>query len=470
MWTYHNEERKRRKSHFSDYIHHRYHQPKCITLTSSFFMHLFIATTIVASQPDQSVAMNILNDRNGIHEEAQVLASIEMHKIILNEKLLPHKSNAKGRSIAMPFNFQSDLLLAKDSDQSKSIRNTPNGPQCNCSIGKSANVMASSCMQICNHHQYHWSQQQHEHQPKHYSKKLKRKRKQNIQNRMERREHLTLIYGIDAISNNTERSIVPIQSGEITATKFRRRPTHRHTNAPDEKSLNSNNARETNRRSRLQATYNSMPAMAFHSDEHFVDLQSIDANNNRIKKQMQSIAVEKTVDSNYGKSVKRIMRSIAGEMLSTQSDEKNMTKWHDAVVQNKLPLSATISTTIKSTVNGNFDSSTRRGGADEIIGSDAVGANRSSASTVSSKYNQLCIVAKFLFKISFIHALHMVFECSESNARRELHILGKTLKVKKNNFREKQNTKENFNTTGKKRKKKNKTSLCYSELHMHWQA
>lgn len=424
MSTCHYKERNKRKSHFSDYIHHRYHQPKCITLTSSFFVHLFIATTIVASQPDQSVAMNILNDRNDIHEEAQVLASVEMHTIVLNEKLSSHKSNAKGRSMAIPFKFGSDLLLAEDSDQSKSIRNTPNGPTCNCSNGKSANVLVSSCIQICNHRQHHRSQQQqqHEHQPKH-SKKLKRKRKQNTQNHLERREHLTLIYGIDAISNNTEKSIVPIQSGEIMATKFRRRPTHRRTTTRDEKSSNNNNAREMNRHSRFQATYN-LHTMAFQPDEHFVNLQTIDANNNRMKSsatQMQNIAVDNTVDTNYDKSVKRITRSIARKLLSTQSDEQNMTEWQVSVVR-KTPLSATISTTIKSTVNGNFDSSTRRGGADEIIGSVAVGANRSSASTASSKYTSTVCIVSFLFKISFIHALHMVFICTEFNATRELNV------------------------------------------------
>lgn len=377
MSTYHSTQRKRNGSHVSDYAHHRYHQLKCITFTSSFFLHLFIATTIVASQPDQSVAMNILNDR--IRDDA---ASIEHHQIVLNEKLSPQKFTVKGRRMTMPFPFKSHLLLDKDSDQSMLIRESIYGPACNCSNGKSTKMPMASCMQICNYHQ-----QKH-------SKKFKRKRKQNSQNHVEKREHLTLIY---AISNNTVKSqrIVPIESGEMMETKFRRKPTHRHpTTQFDEKSLNNNNAYETNVHSRTQATYNSHK-MAFQPDEHLVILQNIDDKNNRIKSdatQFQRTTVDESVDSNYGKSVKRIARSIGTEMLSTQSNEKNMTKWQASVFERMLLSATEDSTNIKYPVNGNFDSTMQRGGADEINGSVVGNTIRSNTSTEFSEYRILLVL------------------------------------------------------------------------------
>lgn len=411
----------------------------------------------MATTPDRTIAMDILNDHSTNGIDAQVLPITNRHNqiVVLNEKLPSQKVNNRVHSsMTMPLSSKLHGLIvesAKSRDQSKPVRERITMPLCNCLNEKSTKSHVSNCMQICSRHQqqHQHQRQQKQQQQQQNSNKFKRKRKQSINQRKfaQKREHLTLIYRIDAISNSTQsnRRIVPIQSTEMTAAKFRRKsPSYYHHQKQNiastgdgvadihihEKSLNNSNAHETNKpnQSQIQAlTPTNLQEMVFYRDKRLGNFQNIDIKNNR----WQSSAIDeddndgdndddddddaideprvlnkKIVQSNDGKNVKRKTRSIveetaaveaavveeAREIPSKQIDTMNMTKsdWQ------KTMLSATKdSTSIKSTVNGIFDSSNVRGGIAEIIGSpnavasiDAVtgvDANRTTDSTASSK-------------------------------------------------------------------------------------
>lgn len=461
---YHKEKRRKQSPQTNDCVHQRCYQQKCMTLMSSFFVQLFIVTTIMATAPKHStVAMDILNDHSTNSIDGQVLilpATNQHHQIVLNEKWPPHqKINHRSRSSMTALKLRgikADEYKAASRDQSKPVRdNSISKPpsSCNCSTGKSTKSTkfhVLSCMQICSRQPLPQQQQPHQHHRQPHSNKFKRKRKQNINQRKfaaQKREHLTLIYGIDAISNSTQsyQRIVPIQSSEMTATKFRRKsPSNKYRQqynsvavsaadadvAPaavhiDEKSLNHSNAHETNKPNHIQIqalTPTNLQEMAFYSDKHLGNFQNIDIKNNRWQSNAIDDAIDepkvlnnKIVQSNDGKNVKRKTRSIKDEgakaeaaavqeeerrvrrIPSTQIDAMNMTKsdWQKSV------LSATkYSSSIKSTVNGIFDSSKVRGEFAEIIGTSNtvaladvataatvnVDANRATDPTASCKY------------------------------------------------------------------------------------
>lgn len=426
MLIYHHKERRRKQSRRTNDCVHRYYQ---LTFISSFFIQLFIASTIMAIVMDHSVAMDILNDRSINGGNAQVLNDIKRHnRIVLNEKLPPQKVNFRGySSMVMPLVSKSHGRTdetAANKYQSKPVRENTSMPPCICWNGKSTKFHVSSCMQICGRQQQQQQQRQHQQ----HSSKFKRKRKPSINQRkftQKRTEHLTLIYGIDAISNSTQSKknerIVPIQSSELTAAKFRRKSQsyyhrqHYNDNVGDgaaaavaaivEKSLNNGNAHETNKPDQIQVrTPTNLQEMAFYSSKHLGNFQNIDIKNNR----WQSNAIDDAIDepkilkneivqSGDGKNFKRKIRSLdvapaatittkqegVEKLPSTRIDATNMT---DLVMDShKTVLSATKdSSSIKSTVNGIFDSSTVRGGIAEIIGSLSGVAATTSVASVST--------------------------------------------------------------------------------------
>lgn len=433
MLIYHHKERRRKRS-FSGCIRNRCQQQRCITYTSSFFMQLFILTIIMAKTLDRSVAMDILNDHSTSDnvDENVLLAAINPHRhqIVLNEKLPPQKVNHRDYgSMTMPLASKSYGLMAEHTanrDQSKLVRENIIASLCNCSNGKSTKFHMSNCMQICDR------QQQQHRQP--HSNKFKRKRKQSINQKKfaQEHEHLTLIYGIDAISNSTQskQRIVPNQSSEMTAVKFKRKsPTFYHrqhyTNLDavtiriDEKSLNNSNAHETNKpnHNQIKASTN-LQQMTFYSDKQLGNFQNIDIKNNRLPyiddatDEFNVVNNNKIVQSSVGKNVERKTRSIENDgkdgyseseetrtkILPTQIDAMNA----NALNWQKAMLSRTKdSSSIKSTVNGIFDSSKIEDGIAEIIGTSnagtagatvaaataAMNATRINDSTVSSKFS-----------------------------------------------------------------------------------
>lgn len=422
MLIFHHKEIKRKKSHSSDCVHYRYNHKKCVKFTSSFFVHLFVVTTIMATSPSRFViAMNILTDRIHIREDIAVQRQPEPdahNQIVLNEKWPAQIVNGKGRSMTIPLDdIGTHLMVAKDRDQSKHIRKTLNSLAiCNCSNGRTLKrFQLSRCMQICSH----------QHRQQQHSPKFKRKRKQSDNNgnsnhiSMEKREHLTLIHGIDAISNSalSNQRIVPIQSSELTSlAKYKKRAAaiHRHR-IPiielNEKSLNNNNAHETNILSRIQVTTN-LHEMALHPDKkkHLVNSKNIDIKNNHSASHGvdESMVLKYETDHlNANKMVERKKRSISKTTIPKpmHGNAKNMTEWQPldwslqktvlsaaAAVAAPPPSSPTKddSTNIKSTENAYFDSAEQnRGGVAKIIATATVDANRTNTPTTSSKYNPL---------------------------------------------------------------------------------
>ncbi|XP_031622005.1 uncharacterized protein LOC116340015 isoform X2 [Contarinia nasturtii] len=392
MLKHHQNERIQKKSHLNAIkcVHqhreccHCYYHQKCITFTSIFFIHLFIVSTIMASTSDHTVVdeMNILNDQlNGVDgSQVVLLPALNQHQIVLNELLPPsQKATARGRSISMPLVSKSNRLLTKHVaasaltiDHSTNVQESSSSTLCNCLNRKTlVKLRAFGCMQICARQQQ-------------YSKKFKRKHKLNNRKIVQKREHLTLIHGFNAVSNSTQQlneysKKCPIQSDErVVWAKFKRKPLHRHTTYTttiDEKSLN-NSTHETNKLNQISASTTNLHEMTSYSDNHLRTLQNMDFKNNRQKssavtqisnndKDITSMMFKyESIELNGGWNGKRKIRSIAKVTVTpTPTDAINMTK---------SILSATTkdSNNVKSTQNGIIDSSIPRGGVTEIIGFD----------------------------------------------------------------------------------------------------
>lgn len=447
MLIYQYKERRRKNSHSNDCVndyfsthHHNRHQHhhhyqnrhhykhhKYITFTLSFLVHLLIATTIMAASPDHSVAMNVLTDRIHVREELsdiadpQVLSktSIENHQIILNEKIpslslssssSSNKLNGEGQSMKKAhFEIKAHRpALPKHTinrDQSNNLQENHNSRMCNCSHGKWATFQRSNCMEICSENVLH-------------SKKFKRNRKPTKRKSMEKREHaqcLTLIYRMDAISNNRTQSnkiIVPNQSSGMVL-KFHRKPIQRKTidRFNGKASSNDGNAYETNKHHQIDSTATNFHKMGFHLDatvptptpipaapaSHLVNFKNIYAQNKRMKnnaaahdKNVDNAIMLKyeIIDSNGSRNVKRKARSIPAQtttkMPSNQFNGKSWAKWQTTRQQNATLTTTTVSSFTKSTTNAIFDSSKLRGEAVEI-NAIVFNANRSIDSTTSSK-------------------------------------------------------------------------------------
>lgn len=112
--------------------HHRYHyhRLKIVSLTSTIFIQLFIATTIMASASNPSVAMNILNDQIHVHNinvrrSVEHVQSIESPKIFLNEiRPLPRVSSEKYQDMKIPFVSQSTTIKFNNVKQNQSTKYT----------------------------------------------------------------------------------------------------------------------------------------------------------------------------------------------------------------------------------------------------------------------------------------------------------------------------------------------------------
>lgn len=427
MFIYQYKERRRKRSNSSEYVHHHSHcyHRQYITFTSSFLVQLFIATTIMATSPDASVAMNVLNDRIHVHEElakfseSQVRSSsIENHQIILNEKqhypskllqssspslssptFKSQKLNAKGQSTHEPiaYEIKAHHLMAKhvlNKDQSNGVHENLNGRMCDCSHGMWKKFQRLSCIEICSVNRLH-------------SKKLKRKRKLIKRNSMveqERLECLILIYQMDKIGNSTpsNKIIVPNQSSDLMQ-KFQSKPKQQQKDA--EKTANNDaKAYETIKHNQIDSRATNFHTMDFHSEmasttpspppSHLLDLKNIDTKNNRPKntallhdKNVDKTIVgkSKTIDSNSSRNVKRMARSIATKVPSNQFNTKTWTKWQ-TIRQQNATLSATkvSSTRASPSENAVIDSSNPNG---EVIDINAtvLNANRAINSTTSSK-------------------------------------------------------------------------------------
>lgn len=111
----HSSDFKYYQHHYHQQFHHRhrchYHRVKIVSLSSTFLIQLFVATTIMASSSNPSIAMNILNDHIHAHEtdgirsaERMRSQSIDSPKIFLNEnRPLPRDVSEKYRNIKIPF-------------------------------------------------------------------------------------------------------------------------------------------------------------------------------------------------------------------------------------------------------------------------------------------------------------------------------------------------------------------------------
>lgn len=427
MFIYQYKERRRKKSHSSNYVHHHphcYHR-QYITFTSSFLVQLFIATTIMATSPDTSVAMNVLNDRIHVHEEfaeiseSQVRSSsIENHQIILNEKqhypskvlqssspslsssssstFKLQKLNAKGQSTheSKADEIKAHHLMAKhvlNKDQSNGVHGNLNERMCNCSHGMWKKFQSLSCIEICSINRLH-------------SKKLKRKRKLTKRISMveqERSECFTLIYQMNEIGNSTpsNKIIVPNQSSDLMK-KFQTKP--RQQQIYGEITAN-NDAKvyETIKHNQMDSSATNFHRMDFHSELastapplHLLDFKNIDTKNNRPKNNASLhdknvdktiVGKSKTIDSNSSRNVKRMARSIATKVPSKQFSTKTWTKWQ-TIRQQNATLSATkvSSTRVSAPENAVIDSSNPKGEVVEI-NATVLNANRAINSTTSSK-------------------------------------------------------------------------------------
>lgn len=431
MFIYQYKERRRKRSHSSDYVHHHHHyycyHRKHVTFTSSFLVQLFIATTIMATSPDASVAMNVLNDRIHVHEELAEISesqvrpsSIENHQIILNEKhhypskLLQSSSpslsssstfklqklNAKGQSTHEPiaYEIKAHHLMAKhvlNKDQSNGVHGNLNGRMCDCLHGMWKKFQSLSCIEICSVNRLH-------------SKKFKRKRKLIKRNSMVEYEHsecLTLIYQMDKIGNSTpsNKTIVPNQSSDLMQ-KFQSKPRQQQ-NIGKKTANNDAKAYETIKHNQIDSRATNFHRMDFHLEmatttppptppSHLLNSKNIDTKNNRPKntaslhdKNVDKTIVgkSKTIDSNSSRNVKRMARSIATRVPSNQFNTKTWTKWQTIRQQNATLSATKVSSTRPSPpANAVIDSSEPKGEVVEI-NATVFNANRAINSTTSSK-------------------------------------------------------------------------------------
>lgn len=130
--------------HHHHHIHHRhrhrhhYHRIKIVSLSSTFLVQLFVATTIMASSSNPSVSMNILNDHIHIHnadirsaERSMRSQSIDASKIFLNEnRPLPRIVSEKYRNMKIPFVSSRPIATMAKSpvNQNQSTRHTSKPP------------------------------------------------------------------------------------------------------------------------------------------------------------------------------------------------------------------------------------------------------------------------------------------------------------------------------------------------------
>lgn len=147
--------------HHSHHRHH-YHRVKIMSLTTTFLIQLFIATTIMASASNPSVAMNILNDQIHVHNapvrpaERFHVPSVGSPKIFLNEnRPLPRVNTEKYQSMKMP--FVATIKSINEMKQNQSTKYTPPQPPPLLSLQTDAMVSCicsnqkkkSKCMRVC---------------------------------------------------------------------------------------------------------------------------------------------------------------------------------------------------------------------------------------------------------------------------------------------------------------------------------
>lgn len=112
-FKYHHHHHKHNHNHrrYRHRLRHHFHRVKIVSLSSTFLIQLFVATTIMASSSNPSVSMNILNDHIHVHnadirsvERSMRSQSIDSPKIFLNEnRPLPRTVGEKYRNMKIPF-------------------------------------------------------------------------------------------------------------------------------------------------------------------------------------------------------------------------------------------------------------------------------------------------------------------------------------------------------------------------------
>lgn len=103
----HHHHHRRHYNHHSPHYRQHYHRVKIVSLTSTFLIQLFIATTIMAASSNPSVAMNILNDHIHVHDIdvrfAERMRSQISPKIFLNENRPSLRVSEEYRIMKIPF-------------------------------------------------------------------------------------------------------------------------------------------------------------------------------------------------------------------------------------------------------------------------------------------------------------------------------------------------------------------------------